>query len=60
MKDSTEVEVMVSEQEKHGSFQSMVQEPDLQDLIHSGLDEYDEKCRRKKHDVGHSRLEIHY
>jgi len=54
------VEVMVSEQEKHGSFQSMVQEPDLQDLIHSGLDEYDEKCRRKKHDVGHSRLEIHY
>lgn len=57
MKDSTEVEVMVSEQEKHGceslfrGWKRMIQELDLQDRIHLGLDEYDEKCRRKKQEL---------
>lgn len=57
MKDSTEVEVMVSEQEKHGcvslfrGWKRMIQELDLQDLIHLGLDENDEKCRRKKQEL---------
>ncbi len=51
MKDSTGVEVMVLEQEKYGcvglyrGWKRMIQELELQDLIHLGLDEYSEKCR---------------
>lgn len=57
MKDSTKVEVMVSEQEKYGcvglfrGWKRGIQELDLQDLIHMGLDEYNEKCRRKMQEL---------
>lgn len=51
------MEVMVSEQEKYGcvglfrGWKRMIQELDLQDLIHLGLDEYNEKCRRKMQEL---------